>query len=116
MVLEYYCYCHRCTYYNTCIHVYIRTFLRMYVRTYYTCLYLPLLAGAINVSAPDHFSEGTSPGLVTSVSCSGMETSILECTHNTSSRGSQCDSAGIVCQGIHIYIHVYVHVHTYLGV
>ena len=58
------------------------------------------ILGAINVSAPDHFSEGANPSLLNSVSCSGMETEILECSHTPSSQGLDCDTAGVVCQGI----------------
>ena len=56
--------------------------------------------GAVNVSAPDHFSEGVSPALLNSVSCTGTETEILECGHVISSRGLLCDTAGVVCQGM----------------
>lgn len=66
----------------------------MYVYTVHT------YAGAINVSAPTHFSEGVSPGLLTGVNCSGSETEILDCGHVTSSRGLLCDTAGVVCQGM----------------
>ena len=57
------------------------------------------VSGAINVSAPEHFSEGVSPGLLHSVTCSGTETEILECSHMTSSTGLFCNSSGVVCQG-----------------
>ena len=49
--------------------------------------------------AADFFGEALSSGLVTSVSCSGTETGILECDHDTSSQGLHCDTAGVVCQG-----------------
>ena len=56
------------------------------------------IIGAINMSASDFFSEGISPGLLTNIRCSGSETELLQCTHNTS-RGVSCDPAGIICQG-----------------
>ena len=59
-----------------------------------------LFSGSINVSAPDFFSEGISPGLMSLVNCSGTEKEILECGHLPSSQGFTCDSAGVVCQGI----------------
>ena len=58
-----------------------------------------MLTGAVNVSAPDFFSEGITPGLVTSVSCSGSEREILNCNHVQSAVGFFCDAAGVVCQG-----------------
>ena len=56
------------------------------------------------MSAPDYFSEGQSPGRMTSVNCSGAETSIIECDHLTSNIGLSCNSAGVICQGIIIMI------------
>ena len=63
-------------------------------------MYVRLFIGAINVSAPAYFSEGVSPGLLTSVNCSGSEEKILDCEHVSSSRGLSCNTAGVVCQGI----------------
>ena len=63
-------------------------------------LLLLMCIGAVNVSAPDHFSEGVNPALLTSVSCTGTETEILECGRVTSSRALPCDTAGVVCQGV----------------
>ena len=60
--------------------------------------------GAINVSAPDYFNEGVSPGLLTSVNCSGSEESILECGHLSSSVGLFCNTAGVVCQGSALFV------------
>ena len=62
-------------------------------------LFCTMYVGAINVSAPQYFSEGISPGELTNVACSGSETELLQCSHN-SSRGLHCDTAGVVCQGI----------------
>lgn len=53
------------------------------------------------MSASDIFSEGISPGLLTNITCSGSETELLQCMHNTS-RGLSCDTAGIICQGTFI--------------
>ena len=53
------------------------------------------------MSASDFFSEGISPGLLTNVTCSGSETELLQCPHNTS-RGLSCDTAGIICQSTFI--------------
>ena len=58
--------------------------------------------GAVSVSAPDYFSEGQSPGRMTSVNCSGTESTILECDHVTSIIGLSCNTAGVICQGIKI--------------
>ena len=63
------------------------------------CLFL---SGSVNLSAPDYFSEGISPGLVSLVNCSGTEMEVLECDHMKSSQGRSCDPAGVVCQGINI--------------
>lgn len=70
-------------------------------------LFPSCIVGAINISASDYFSEGTSPGLVTNIICSGSETDLLQCTHNTS-RGLSCDPAGVICQGI-----LYPHINSY---
>ena len=78
-----------------------------------TCFLVAI--GAINVSAPAHFSEGVSPGLLTSVNCSGSQERILDCGHISSSRGLSCKTAGVVCQGIVLVlpaccVDAYVHV------
>ena len=58
-------------------------------------------AGSVNISAPDYFSEGLSPGLMSLVNCSGMEKGIIECDHMKNLQGITCDPAGVVCQGIY---------------
>ena len=59
------------------------------------------------MSAPQYFSEGISPGVLTNVACSGSETVLLQCTHNRS-RGLHCDTAGVVCQGAFIIWNVHI--------
>ena len=56
--------------------------------------------GSVNISAPDYFSEGISPGLMSLVNCSGTEKGIMECDSMSSLQGFVCDPAGVVCQGI----------------
>ncbi|CAI8054869.1 Fibrillin-1, partial [Geodia barretti] len=55
--------------------------------------------GSVNVSAPDYFSEGISPGLMSLVNCSGTEKGVIECDHMKNLQGITCDPAGVVCQG-----------------
>ena len=52
------------------------------------------------MSAVEYFSEGISSAIVMSVNCSGTETGILECGHESTSQGYHCDTAGVVCQGL----------------
>jgi len=66
-------------------------------------------AGATSVSAPDYFSEGLGPTLLTNVECSGTETELLDCTRDTDTRGFTCDTAGVVCQGTPIPVPLVVY-------
>ena len=66
-----------------------------------------MFTGAINVSAPAHFSEGVSPGLLTSVNCSGSEEKILDCEHISSLLF--CDTAGVLCQGMTVIYVIKMH-------
>ena len=47
----------------------------------------------------DPFGEGRTPRLLTSVNCSGSESTILNCGR-TNFNGVTCPTAGVVCQGI----------------
>ena len=46
----------------------------------------------------DPFGEGRTPRLLTSVNCSGSESTILNCGR-TNFNGVTCPTAGVVCQG-----------------
>ena len=67
-------------------------------------IYCCFISGAVSVTAHEYFSEGLGPNLVSNVNCSGTETEILDCAHITDTRGYTCDTAGVVCQGIHYTI------------
>lgn len=57
-----------------------------------------MFPGAIGVSAPDFFSDGLGPGLLSNVNCSGTETALLAC--DSIHQKHTCDAAGVVCQGL----------------
>ena len=46
----------------------------------------------------DPFGEGIAPRLLSNISCSGSESSLLDCT-KTGFNGVTCPTAGVVCQG-----------------
>ena len=65
--------------------------------------HLFVCVGAIGISADEYFSEGLSPALLTSINCSGTESSISDCIYVYESRGHICGTAGVVCQGIYTF-------------
>ena len=58
-------------------------------------------SGAVAVNA-DNFREGASPRLLTDLQCFGNESSIFQCGR-TEFTGTSCTTAGVVCQGQHVY-------------
>ena len=61
--------------------------------------YVPTVSTDAVAFSNAHFGAGTGSVFVTSVGCSGTETSLLGCSYSTSSSGcSHSDDAGIRCQ------------------
>ena len=71
------------------------------------------------------FSEEVAPLLLRDVSCTGTESTLLNCTYNTRPQYlcGRFEDAGVVCQGVcmcvgvHVCMHLWVHacMHAFVG-
>ena len=76
---------------------------------------LPLITGAIGLSN-EVFSEEVAPLLLTDVSCTGTESTLLNCTYNTRPQYlcGRFEDAGVVCQGVCMYVGVHACMHLWV--
>ena len=69
------------------------------------------LSGSIGLTN-EVFSEEVAPLLLRDVSCTGTESTLLNCTHNTRPQYlcGRFEDAGVVCQGVCACVCVYMYV------
>ena len=65
------------------------------------------------------FSESSLPHLISSVTCQGSETNLLQCQYSNTVSCETTEDAAIVCQGglemcMYVYMHVCVYVCMYV--
>ena len=65
------------------------------------------------------FSENSLPHLISSVTCQGSETNLLQCQYSNTVSCETTEDAAIVCQGglemcMYVYMHVCVYVCMYV--